>query len=1041
MFKMSAFPRLLAAAVFLTTAATAATSLGQSPPAQPAPAQPAAKKFVEITPQEPAADWLIDEPTGRVFAAIGTLSRVVEYDPTTGKPIREIPIPEAPRLLFAKGGKLAVATDGGPSVFVVDLKTNQVEGKVPLAGAAPTTLFGSKAANPYVYAICRAPNSSGGGDLYQVDLSARRVRKTSPISTWRQSSAAHAAMAPDGRTMVVDARASSSPSGATLMRVDEEKLEFADLVHLHESFPPMSVDPAGRFWTFGTALHNMQDLKKVRQLRGVGELAIHPTYDLALAVGGDAEPKRFWERLPISSLLLQTFSTAETLAEVWVVEPPPALPAGQTKPKTTRRPTPVPASTVFADDPALGFDLAHDRAFVGYRSTAWVVDLKTAGIKPKAALTLNVASAYDAAVGQPITVPLALTDPKLMAGTKLSLESAPKGATIAANQLTWTPGTDDVGDQKVVVRAERDGSSDTATFTLRVTRPSVELGGLVRDMVVDPAGGRALALVNPPISPQQARNRFNDGRQPAELVLVDLKTLRVLARRSTDEPITAIGLTATAAFVVPQNVARIQKLKLTDLSDDGRTFTTGIVQRLELLPWGDLVVYGQQGVQRYDGQTLSPAPWAPSNNGGVYYDPYGQQQSISRTNGGTLVGPTVIDAKTNAVRMLTAAPGLPAVVSDARMSFGEQVGVLGPWGRRVNGNQLVGPGNAVIGQLGQNGGMFPGASLILESVPAVATVVTTVDGRDPPVRTVRVELRDLTAGGPLDPLTLSRSAVALNKGYNGFDQSPAKLFERASRLVVGADDRLYALDLPADKLKAVAAPLYFVQKLEPLSAPVKGVLTIQPEVAGGHGPRSFELPGSPDGTSIDPKTGAVSVDTAKVWQKHLEQVGQQQGVYGGGYPMAYAATRPAGPVEQAQAAYKALTGKDAPADAYPLAVHLRAVAKDQENQRAELSGYVVLLGPAKDVTAVIQRRAAATQAALQQAEAANRRMQAEYARQTYGGPATRPAADGGADVATLQRRIAELERRNQQLEGQIELMKDLVRGGAANRGPATGPAR
>ncbi|HEX8915820.1 MAG TPA: hypothetical protein VF796_25925 [Humisphaera sp.] len=984
----------------------------------------------ELSPAGTVADWTMDESSGRVFAALSDGGKVVEMDPATGKLVREFPLADKPRQLLVKAGKLVATAEAGCSVFVIDLKTNQVEGRLQLSGSGPNALFCSRADNPYVYAACKIGDGSGfggGNTLFQIDLSTRKVRKGDVQVAWNHGYVSNVSMSADGKSAVVDGRrAGVSPSGAALIKFDESDASGVETFRHHNSFPPIIADPYSRGWAFGGELYPADIRASVRKFRGYA-VGFHPSADLVAGFGGD---QRFsaWDENAARSVTLQTYSSAEVLKEVQLTQRPA---------NAARRPAVNRDRQTFVDDPVLQFDVKNDRLLVAWRDTAHVVSLKAAGVTAKPLVMIDAPSAVSLDLGgAPLKLPLALRDPKLSPGTKFVLDGGPAGATLTGTTLAWTPGTADVGEHVIKVRAERDGSSDTLSLKVAVRRPSVELGGSIRDVVVDAAGARALAHVMLPPDPKKPRRPDVYGNQQggSELVLVDLKTMKVVARRSFDEPIQAIGLTAAGAFFAPANVARIHRLKLADLADDGRTFTNGNVMRIELLPFGDLAVFSQAGANRFDGSRLTPAPWIGGANQ-QYYDPYGQQAgTVARVNGASVVGPMVIDAATNSIRMLQSAPNLPTIASDpqhqnAMMNRG-QGGPLGLWGRRVVGSQLMGPDNTVVTQIGQ------GVSFLLESYPAVATVSTTMEGTNQRTRVSRIDFRDLVEGNRTPPLNLSATPIDPNRYYGGGEQTPSRLIERAGRLFVGLEDRLYVIDPPADLLGKLPKPLYFTQKMEPLQAPVKAAVTVKTELVGGKGAKTFELPGSPQGTSIDPATGTITVDTVAVWKKHLETLAAPN-PYGYAYGYGGPTTRPGeGPAEAAQAAYRGLMGRDCPADAYPLALHLRAVAKDEENQKAELSGYVVLLGSKKDVVDALAKRDAAQRSAVAAARA-------QEARMYGGGPTTMPAAarmGGGGDVAALQQRVAELERQNERLQAQNDMLKEMIRSGAGGARPASRPS-
>ncbi|HEX8912330.1 MAG TPA: putative Ig domain-containing protein, partial [Humisphaera sp.] len=580
-----------------------------------------------------------------------------------------------------------------------------------------------------------------------------------------------------------------------------------------------------------------------------------------------------------------------------------------------------------------------------------MIELKELALPARPLVLLDLPATVDAPVGRAVEVPLRLTDPKLAADATFSLaDGAPKGLAVAAGRLVWTPAEGDVGDRQVTVKAARGASSDAATVTFRVTRDSVDLGGLARSIDVDPAGDRAVAIVVPP-GPQ--RDQFGLPG-PVDVVLVDLRAMRVTARRRFDDAVAAVAVGRSAVYAAPANVARVHRLKLADLADDGRVFTNGNVTRFARGADGALVgVSGDEFGRAYDAKLVGPAPATlPSATTAPATRPAAGPTTGPRPPARRDTAPVLRDPVTGEIRFFNSYGGFDLLYSDS-----PQVPRWhpGPWERGIVDGQLMAPGDAVVSRLPQ------GPSELLEAYPAAATLVVGVEGTSPPTRFARVEFRGVVDGTQTEPLVLAQSPADRADGTDPrmlrFEAGAPRLFARDDRLVAVVGDRLFAARLPADRLAALPGPLRFLQRLDPVVVPVGGDVVVRPELVGGKGDRTFELPGGPEGTAIDAATGAVTIDTARAWRAFLARYDRAPQM---GNPTT--APTPAATIDAARRAYRALTGRDA-GDAYPVAVHLRLVARDAENQRAELSGAVLLLGPAKDVTEAIERQSARRAAA------------------------------------------------------------------------------
>ena len=51
-------------------------------------------KVNKITCGQPVGQWAVDEPTGRIFASAPVSNVVIEYDPGSGKELRQFDVPE-----------------------------------------------------------------------------------------------------------------------------------------------------------------------------------------------------------------------------------------------------------------------------------------------------------------------------------------------------------------------------------------------------------------------------------------------------------------------------------------------------------------------------------------------------------------------------------------------------------------------------------------------------------------------------------------------------------------------------------------------------------------------------------------------------------------------------------------------------------------------------------------------------------------------------------------------------------------------------------
>ena len=200
------------------------------------------------------------------------------------------------------------------------------------------------------------------------------------------------------------------------------------------------------------------------------------------------------------------------------------------------------------------------------------------------------------------------------------------------------------------------------------------------------------------------------------------------------------------------------------------------------------------------------------------------------------------------------------------------------------------------------------------------------------------------------------------------------------------------------------------------SAPAK--LTFKP--AGGTPPFAFELPVEQPGIDLDAKTGTVTV-TAGPFLDLAKQALPR--ALSGGF-VAGAANAADNAPEQQLTAYAAAAGREyarltgTAAKGLPVAVPVTVVVRDAEQQSQTVRQVVLLDVPMDGVRSALRASAAAGMPASQ--------------------PTTRPSGAGGSDdVATLRRRIAELERANVRLEGKVEALQEAL--GQGRPGPGHPP--
>jgi hypothetical protein len=881
---------------------------------------------------EDVSGWALDEGSGRLFAALIGGDSVVELDPASGARRARFTVARGPTELFIKGRRLVAACPSTASLDVVDIETNQVDGRVQLAGKGPYALFGSKADNPYVYAICNTGTAWWGGEVFQVDVRALTVRGRTRVQGWRESNPVHVAMSDDGRWIAPDARGVSSPSGADLMAVDEAKPSFLNVVHLHDTFGPIVAGPHNRGWALGASLFAEDLSGPVRTFRG-SPVAIHPSLDLVASLtDADGRPLVPPYGPPAGKgpvrLEFQTLSAARTLGAV--VLGPLGGEAPQPRPGVdSQSGRPVP------EDPFLRFDAARGRLVCAWRQQAFVLDLAKLGIDAPPLLQLAVPSRVAVGVGETLRVPLALSTPALKGKAALKVESGPQGVEVQGDELVWTPAASAAGIHRVVVAARADGSSDSVTIEVRVGLGLVDLGILAQGMAVDSRSPRVVLWgpkprENGPFSPRA------DSANPASLVVVDTERGSIVARRELIRDVRCLASVDGAIIYAPAEGTFLYRLDPDPAADPVRAFLDTPARDLAVVPGPRLAVIPQAGRPRfYDPKTLRPVTTdgAPGANATPSYDvtEWNSVLIAAMPGGLTRVGSRIFPPDGGGPLCLTGRLRLPPLFPDpspTTMGYGQ-----GPeiWGRRVDqqmlsewrGNPLVRWNSALT-------------TILMDDPVAVLARVETID----PSRGYRVvlEYRDLVQGNVLTTQVLDQGPTG-GQPQMPFVSSGSPLFRAVrGKLALALDGRLYLATIPHEAVAQAPVPVHFDYPQAPLTITPGETAEVALRASGGKGRLTFEMFHDVPGVSVDRTAGTLRVSAADVWNARGTK-GQYDGA------------TIAGIIPGVRESYQELTGKPLDPDRFAFGLAVSVIARDEEGQEGRLELSMILVVPRQEATA------------------------------------------------------------------------------------------
>jgi hypothetical protein len=940
-----------------------------------------------ISPEKPVGQWVVEETTGRIFATLPSDDAVVEYDPATGKEVRRFTVPGQPTELIIKQHWLVAACSKSIALTPIDLKTNKALDGVPLAGNGPYALFCSKVDNGFVYAICNTGTAWWDGEIFQVDLSRPQVRKRIRVQGWRQSHPLHVAMSRDGKWIAPDARGASSPSGGTLMSVDEETLTFQDVVHHHSSFGKIVADPGGRWWTLGNLLYPLDLSASVRKFTG-SPVAIHPRLDLAVSLQGQ-------------ELYLEAFTDAKFLKTVPLsaseaVPTPPVVPGKNTKPTKPARTRP---SSTPAGEATLQYDLPGNRMVCGLPGGAWVVGLTDLGVELRPRMEILAPSRIHITQGQTHCVPLKTSETKKnLAKITATVVSGPSFAKITGSELVLSPGPRESGQHAIAIKASQGEMSDTVTITVTVGVPSVEVGFAIRDVAIDGEGKIAVAW-GPHGLPQQQRppiRELGGGETPMDFAVIDLAGLKVLSTQSLTTAIQLLAVDDKYIYLTPTSGNLLYRLDRNDLSKRTRVFLPARPTRLVATPDKHVAVllhgdHSEGTMDVFDRETLQ----RNAKHSGQRVMGLSPNESVSLWDAAgddaLRFFERIVDRSTGAMRCVLLPVNLPrlgSAPSGPVMPYGER-GLTRLWGRALMNDSLVGGQNSRIATM-------PGRGAISPDVPVLACLRSANEDRQPKTY---LEFRNLIQGDVVESLDLGKTG----REDRLVDHIFAVPFRWAKdRVLVLQGDRLLVCPLPAAVQKNLPPPLTLKYPRVPIVTVDKPV-DVQLAAVGGEGSRTFALVREFEGLTIDAKSGKITVDLPLLWKRHLSSLSssardrfeENNGRQG---------TDP-------KTAFERLTGEALHDGKVAYAVPLEVAVSDKEGQRDTLGIALVALAPAGDVQKITAARQAEARRQQEEQQKLMAARQEEMRRQQEAAAKskTEAAKSEGDRIEQLENRIRRLE--------------------------------
>ncbi len=971
------------------------------------------EQFVNIAEEADVSDWLLDESSGRIFAAVRGNDDVVEFSPESGKEVRRWRVAQRPRQIVIKGHRLVVSADevGLGLLCVINLQSNEIEGQIALGGKNPAGLCCSKADNPSVYVFC--DTAPGSARIVQADIVGRRIQNRVPCDRWVVMEPFCAAMSADGRYLVTQGE-----NVVQLLEVDETKGTLQSKFSRRNPFGPVAAGPASRFWVIGKTLlppnlvhgePNWTSLTGIRDFGG-SPVAIHPTLDLVVHTGVD--PVETYQPDFQPALIFETFSKAS---------PPISVPLPTAENEKYK-------AWSYAFSSTLQFDARRNRVLFGLGNHAHVLDMSQLDLPSEPLLLLQAPSFVSGRIGQPIRIPLQPTNPALLPVTKYALDSELQGVAVdEEGTLVWTPTAADVGLHQVKITATAGESKDEVELEFRIVMPTVDLGAIAQQLVVDRAGHRALVAVRAP-------DQDNFDHSTAELLLVDLKDLRILARHDLGGKFVSMHLTDRAVYLAEHESPFFEVLKLDDLSPVQRVqlnhpvggfgtlapnrLIVGMVNHANRHDRSkEIAVYDEETLEKVDVAGLDAANTSFSRYSFSGEDSFSEADLVVPLDDGVYFAGLVLDPVDLRPQFLYRCEGIPGVYVNVSRSNDDQATpkAPGPWGRHVYHDGILAADDWVASWKSTSAG-------VLRRFPVAVRVRKSREDNphgEMPIIDLTLEFRELTAGGLHKSVRLWKREQQ-NSHEDDSDTGTPMLGVGNETIAVAYLDRLLVTRVPEEQLADVARPLRFLPKQEPLKTTVGEQVSMALEATGGEGKKTFEMLADLPGLALDEDSGKLTVDTTATWEFAKSQLKSRW------------KERRVPPdrriLDEARAGYRSIFGEAT--EQFPVAVHVHLAVTDEKDQQAHLACELVMLGPSDEIERVIADMA-------EEREQANRPRPERQPTRLFGGggqpfaqfaESVRLANRLSEQTDAMERGLAELEKDAKQLNTELDQLEETAAG-------------
>ena len=849
---------------------------------------------VNINVDQIVSDWVMSDDA-RIFCSLNDIWLIREYDPTSGKVVREFNVGKHPRQLVIKNDYLIFSESHSRTIGVIDLKTNKHIGDIPLKGqtgneGGPYALFCSKAANNFIYVFCES-KSLRKKELFQVDIKFLKVNKTQILG---QGSYAYAEMSPDGKKLFT-----GSKFGGTIQNFDEESFQIKPPTKRFDTRGTVTSGPNNRFWVFGEKLYGSDTKEYLRDFDG-NHVLLHPKYDLAASLND-----------PL--LTFEKFSTREQLASISIGAPSSAYkgkPGGRDK---------------YRDVAYMKYHENSNSLFYGHSNAASLTSFRKLDVNPDLLLWCAIPEHIHCTINKTLKHTITLSNNELLPETSFKILKGPDGLDIQDKEIYWIPKNSQIGVHNCVIQAEHNSRIHNHSFKITVHNNKIAIDSSIKMWSVNNEGTQALVVYNTPGAKSQFRKRPHHGPDtiyPSTVALVDLTSFKVIATRNYNDRPRSICLANNYGFVLPFSGNDIHQLNIKDLSKVKDVTIMGKLNRLELLPTDKLLVQAENYYYEYSGNTLTygtPMPELPIHprTNKRYNTPIAHL-----INNGYQIGNRVYSNKGTLIK-INHAKNFP--IEFTQKDYKNNPRTLSLWNRIASSSLSSSHSSMIRGRKNATSLKYP----IRISYEKQYNERYNKVNQD-------LIFYDILFGEKLGQQTFSSVTAPPFYSRTKLIDEYLSIQLRDNNAIVVSDKEIFVIGLNQSWFSGHKTPTYFLNQL-PVSADTEQEpFTFTPPFVTESKKVHFKINKKINGMTINEKTGEVTLQTQLIWEQLIKKIKNYKA------PKNETLQLHSSDIRKIQNYYEQLTGITTNKIPLPLEIDITVI--DELNDQANLKGCIFLLG-------------------------------------------------------------------------------------------------